>query len=204
MKTIIYGVATYEKDKINKGCPYFSRWRDMISRAYDTNLHQRFPTYKDVSVCKDWLEFEKFKMWMETKEFKELYLDKDIIKIGNKEYSPDLCWFVPSYINNLILTRDKSRGLYSLGVSKTNLNGYEYFVSKTHDSKGKTKYAYRKSEIESHRVWQLWKAQEIHQRVSFWYKDSPLSFHTKVAESLIDRSWRIMIDHGLGKETVLI
>ena len=45
-------------------------------------------------------------------------LDKDIIKKGNKVYSPETCAFVPLEINGLLVRRKKNGGGCPIGVSK--------------------------------------------------------------------------------------
>ena len=46
-------------------CPYYSKWKSMLVRCYSTKYHQRRPTYKDCSVCNDWLLFSNFRKWVE-------------------------------------------------------------------------------------------------------------------------------------------
>ena len=56
-------------------------------------------------------------------------LDKDIIKKGNKVYSPNTCVFVPHSINTLFVKSNKVRGEYYIGVYK-NGNKFEAQLSK--------------------------------------------------------------------------
>jgi len=76
------------------------------------------PTYEDVSVCEEWLTYSKFKKWMLNQEHAGLELDKDIITIGNKLYSPEHCCFVNRKLNTLLRSRPNNSltGL-PLGVS---------------------------------------------------------------------------------------
>jgi len=97
-------------------CPYYKKWADMISRCYSVKLQERCPTYKDCSVCDEWLLFSNFKSWMEKQDWKEKDLDKDILTQSNKIYSPNTCLFVEPKINRLILTNNAIRGKYPLGV----------------------------------------------------------------------------------------
>lgn len=43
-----------------------------------------------------------FKEWMEKQDWRGNHLDKDILHLGNKHYSPENCIFVPREINGLI------------------------------------------------------------------------------------------------------
>lgn len=96
-------------------------WTDMIRRAYRSEESGRDPSYVDVYVCDEWLNFQTFGDWFESKfdytTDEVWHLDKDVRIKGNKIYSPETCAFVPREINNLFLKCNKSRGKYPLGVS---------------------------------------------------------------------------------------
>lgn len=108
----------YRDNKGKKyGCPYYERWKSMIKRGYSHKLKEKYPTYKDVTVCDEWHTFSNFRSWMEKQDWKGKYLDKDIISPTNKVYSPETCVFVSNRINCLLLDSGKSRGEYRQGVS---------------------------------------------------------------------------------------
>ena len=69
-------------------------------------------------VCDDWLVLSNFKLWMELQDWHGKQLDKDIIKPGNKVYSPDCCAFVPNYVNSSLVDRKVARGNTPQGVYK--------------------------------------------------------------------------------------
>lgn len=102
----------------------YTMWLNMLKRAYDNRLHVVQPTYKDVTVCDEWLNFQNFAKWCYSQEeFKRLdtkgrvfQLDKDILVKGNKVYSPETCCFVPMDINVLFTNRVNLRGAEPLGV----------------------------------------------------------------------------------------
>lgn len=71
-------------------------WNNMIRRVGND------PTYMDCEVCHEWLEFEPFYQWTVRQDWHGKFLDKDIIKPGNRLYAPELCCFVSREINNLI------------------------------------------------------------------------------------------------------
>jgi hypothetical protein len=81
---------------IVKYCPFYKTWRSMLARRQNLGDHR---TQRDVTVCEEWKSFWTFKEWMETKDWEEKDLDKDIRIPGNKEYSPDACMFVKRHIN---------------------------------------------------------------------------------------------------------
>ena len=76
-------------------CPYYKRWRSMLTRCYSNRLK----TYLKCTVCEEWLTFSHFKAWMEIQDWEGKELDKDIIIAGNTEYGPSTCVFVTKAIN---------------------------------------------------------------------------------------------------------
>lgn len=97
-------------------CEFYTQWTGMIKRCYSDHYHKLYPTYKECSVCEEWLLFSAFKNWMETQDWQGKDLDKDILIEGNKIYSPEGCVFVDHHTNNLLLYRSNYRGKYPLGV----------------------------------------------------------------------------------------
>lgn len=97
--------------------PAYRGWYDMLVRSYCVKYHAKRPTYKDVTVCDEWLKFTVFAEWYELNWVDGYDLDKDIKKPGNKIYSPDTCLFIPRCLNNLFTDCHGSRGQYPLGVS---------------------------------------------------------------------------------------
>lgn len=109
------GVGTYSKSKHLK---IYNAWNNMLERCYNEKCQEKFPTYKGCMVTKNWLNFQLFAQWFEDnwKHYmdKTWQLDKDILKKGNKIYSPETCCFVPQEINKL-LYNSKNKSL--IGVS---------------------------------------------------------------------------------------
>jgi len=114
---LVYGVGVNDSSDLVTGCPFYRRWVHMIKRCYGSQYIEDNPTYKNCTVSDQWIYFSKFKEWMESKEWRGLHLDKDILVPGNKIYGPEFCIFVSCRINNLLLNRSMHRGEYPLGVS---------------------------------------------------------------------------------------
>lgn len=122
--TIVHGVGindstwrTY-RDGEREGAYYV--WVSMLNRCYSKKIHEMQPTYIDCTVCDDWLYYTKFYEWfMEHIPSSEdtWELDKDLLVMGNKIYSPTTCVFVPKSINSLFTDRGRDRGKYMIGVS---------------------------------------------------------------------------------------
>lgn len=99
-------------------CPFYTTWRSMLTRCYNDRYLKRNTTYKDCTVCDEWLTFSNFKSWMEKQDWKGKQLDKDIVGRG-EIYSPETCVFVTQRVNKLILkpNNGKTTGVYWNGYS---------------------------------------------------------------------------------------
>ncbi|WP_075810079.1 hypothetical protein [Clostridium perfringens] len=58
------GIVGLEKTKENnKQLKSYEIWRDMLRRCYDEIHKEKRKTYKDCSVCEEWLYYPNFKKW---------------------------------------------------------------------------------------------------------------------------------------------
>jgi hypothetical protein len=97
--------------------PSYSTWVSMLQRAYDPKFHDKHSKYSDVTVCEDWHSFVAFRAWW-LNNYRECFsLDKDLLIPGNREYGPDACVYVPSWLNTFTIDRGASRGELPIGVS---------------------------------------------------------------------------------------
>ncbi len=108
--------------KINKikTKPY-KYWEGMLGRCYSDKYLKTRPSYKDCTVSENFKYFPYFKEWCNKQiGFNEdgWQLDKDILFKGNRIYSEDMCCFVPSEINNLVVQQKSVRGSLPIGVGK--------------------------------------------------------------------------------------
>lgn len=110
------GVTINGKWVITWICPYYQRWKSMLKRCYSNKYKDKNKTYLDCSVASEWLTFSNFREWMHQQDWEGMELDKDLLFVGNKIYSPATCAFVPSYINKFTTAADKSRGNHPIGV----------------------------------------------------------------------------------------
>ena len=123
-RSLLYGVgindADYcvnycdERKKIR--CPFYDKWKCMMTRCYSLKHLNRHPAYLGCSVSEDWLTFSKFKKWMITQQWEGNVLDKDFLVDGNKQYSADTCLFIPNYINVLLSGSGRRKGEFPTGV----------------------------------------------------------------------------------------
>ena len=114
------GVGKYKPSINRKLTIEYITWQNMLKRCYDPLTINRQPTYRNVTVCEEWKNFQTFAEWHQENYYKIsgeiIELDKDIIKRDNKIYCPEFCSFVPQSINKLLIKSDKSRGKYPIGV----------------------------------------------------------------------------------------
>lgn len=101
IKKPVYGVGINDTDYVFESKDY-KIWRNMLERCYCERTQEKFPTYKGCSVCDEWQLFSNFKKWFFENYIEGWELDKDIICIGNKVYSPSTCCFVPRELNSIL------------------------------------------------------------------------------------------------------
>lgn len=102
-------------------------WYEIIKRCFDDNYKEKHPEYISATCCQDWLYYPNFYEWLHSQENFDKWqdgnsnwcIDKDILIKGNKHYSPETCCLVPLHVNVLFTKRDKKRGKYLIGVSKS-------------------------------------------------------------------------------------
>jgi len=97
------------KCKIVYQCKIHTMWKDLLRRCFNQNYKSKYPHYKEVTCCDDWLVFSKFKAWVDIqgsifdKDGKVKQLDKDLLYKDNKVYSPENCILVSGKVNNFML-----------------------------------------------------------------------------------------------------
>lgn len=189
-------------------CLYYEKWSSMIERSHSKKAQQKRPSLKDNDVCIDWKYFSNFKSWMQTQQWEGMHLDKDILIVGNKRYSPETCCFVPNYINQLVNAGSSVRSEKPLGVVEYKDASPK---AKRYGSRLKTRHGgihlgSFHTTLEAHFAWVEQKANYIEDTVAFWAKDPETkhSFSHEIADSLLDRVWRMRLNVATGQETLLI
>ncbi len=166
------------EDECGELVNYYKIWYSMINRCYAKKSLQKRPTYKECTVCDEWIYYKNFKEWYEKNyyeiEGEKMCLDKDILVKGNKIYSPETCVFVPSNINTLFTKSDAKRGEYPIGVSWKKKNNKYQANCRIFDIKN-NKYRYKylglyNTPEEAFKVYKKAKEENIKQ-VADYYKD---------------------------------
>lgn len=111
----LYGVGINDSTYDTKSCPFYKRWKDILTRCYSSKFLERRPSNKGVVVCQEWLTFSTFKKWMQEQEWEGNFLDKDILGKGLKIYSPSTCIFIPQILNSFIQNNSSTKRTYLKG-----------------------------------------------------------------------------------------
>ena len=155
-------------------CPYYTKWRNMLLRCYSSSELKRKPTYKECTVCKEWLTFSNFKKWMEQQNWEGRQLDKDFLIEGSKIYSPTTCIFIPQSLNKFLTSRGSDRGDYPLGVHVPKRDKIHPYMARCSDGRGVFCYlGYFPTPEQAHQAW-LVKKLEVCNEYLLEFKDEPL------------------------------
>ena len=185
------GIGAYDSVKDKEA---YSLWSGMLGRAYCKKYHKKRPTYENVIVCSEWLNFQNFAEWYYKQPFfnakdykgKPYQLDKDILLKGNKVYSPETCCFVPPEINSLLVKCNNTRGKCLIGVRfNKKLSKYQADVRKNGD---KVYLGLYNTEIEAFQAYKEAKESYIKEVAERW-KDK---IDGRVQQALIN--WEIHIN----------
>lgn len=124
--------TSYKRGGKTRHTPAYAAWHSRISLCYSNTKNSH--NYRDsgVYVCKEWLCFQNFAEWFYRQV--KLYgkggvVDKDLLYLGNKVYSPATCCYIPTCINTMfrkssgksigVRLRKNGRWEVSIGNSKT-------------------------------------------------------------------------------------
>lgn len=205
----------YEGSKqiIDWCCPYYLLWKELLRRCYSPKEHIRYPTYVGCEVSPTWYSLNNFTTWVKDQKQHDLWLsekgksrkdkkinfhlDKDILSVGSKIYSPETCVFIPNYLNSLLLIQKSQRNAFSLGVGwDKKLNKFRAYISI-----GSTyKYlGHFDKEVDAHKAWQKAKAQNILNVKSNYQKEDYSDL--RVVLKLQEIAERLLTDYSLNIET---
>ena len=120
----------------------YSVWCDMIRRCY--NKKQK--AYMDCKVCDEWLIYDNFRSWYNERKFDGCTLDKDWLKMWNREYSPQTCCLIPMELNQLITKRKGVNNGLPIGVYFDSRNKKFYPRFRFRNSKKVKTHGYTSSE----------------------------------------------------------
>lgn len=134
-------------------CPFYTKWQGMLKRAYYQPYKDKNKTYKDCTVCTEWLLFSRFKLWMIKQDWQGKHLDKDLLVQGNKQYAPNLCLFLDPEINQLVSSCAKTKGNYKAGVVARNDNKTNSFAASCSNNGKQVHLGYFDNVDDAHKVY---------------------------------------------------
>lgn len=117
------GIGKYNSRSMNG--KIYRVWVGIIERSYSKKEKEKCPTYKNVTICEEWLNFQNFAKWYDNnyphniKDIK-FEVDKDLKQenVENKIYSPETCIIVPKRINGFMVNKQSSNTSGYVGVRK--------------------------------------------------------------------------------------
>lgn len=201
-RKLIYGVGINDADyyvshRDEKGkkisCPFYARWKRMLTRCYSEKFHVTNPTYVGCSVTEEWHGFSEFKDWMEKQSWEGMALDKDILVPGNRVYSPSTCVFVPRQLNQIFADARAARGAHPLGVS----NRGNLYITTIKRNNSTVYLGCFSTAAEAHAAWQAAKIQFIKEVYAEWKNPEP-----RVGPAIDRIVAKLQDDLDNGRETI--
>lgn len=214
----VHGVATNDADYVTNvferlpngkhktiwKCPGYSAWKSVITRSHSSKFKQSHPTYKDVTVCTEWLLFSNFRNWWVENNVRGWQLDKDLLQKGSLVYCPDSCIYVPGYINLLLTDHAASRGDYPLGVYK-NMGLFKARVCSI-NSRTQRYLGFFNTPEQAHKAWQIGKIGAIKDAINKYTEEANFLgvFDVRIVNALNERISTLEDDIANGRETLVL
>jgi len=131
------GEGNYKITKKGSLTKVYETWASMLRRCYSKLYQNRYPTYKNCTVCEKWHNLQVFGVWFDENYVDGWHLDKDLLTENNKTYSTETCIFLPPKLNTFLTNIQSSNTSGYTGVCwSKNSNKWQASIK----SKGKQKY----------------------------------------------------------------
>lgn len=156
-------------------------------RIYASMIQRSNPKdsiYQGSFICPEWTEFSIFYEWVNEHFVPGWHLDKDLISLGNKEYAPHKCVFIPSYLNHLLSNAASIRGSLPMGVctGRTKRDGTSTYRAFCRLHGKQISLGVFTTPEDAHRAWQHAKANAIDETVFLYQCES--TYDERVCASL--------------------
>ena len=159
-----------ESPNVKSKC--YNVWKDMLRRGYSKSYKDKRPTYKDVTVCEEWFDYQSFAEWFYNNHKEGYQLDKDLIKRGNKVYCPEFCRFIPHDLNSLLVNTAGSSRNYNLPLGVCWSKDRDKYTAWCNNGEGKTvNLGSRDTAVEAFNLYKTYKENLI--------KEKACNYHTK-------------------------
>jgi len=83
----------------------------MTPRRWMCKFGEIHPSCQKVRRTSTWLSFMRFREWWTENHVDGWQLDKDLLVLNNKTYSPDACIYIPQWLNKFTVDAAAARGL---------------------------------------------------------------------------------------------
>lgn len=174
--------------------PVYWVWHDMLERCYANRNYGRFIYYRDVKVDPVWFNYQIFADWYvnQISEFKDVdfkwHIDKDLKFPGNRFYSPNTCYVLPSAINTLLGKCEPKSSDLPIGVTKVR---HRYHAHCAVRNKSHRYIGSYKTVAEAQIAYWLAKFEVIHQTATKYqpYLPEPLAMR------LMNFGWQDAVDY---------
>lgn len=154
----VYTSSIVDGKKVKIVCHYYKDWKEMLKRCLDPVTQTRLPTYRGCTICEEWKYLSNFIKWVDSqpnRDWQNCDLDKDLLFVSNKIYSPETCAYLHPKVNLFLLTSTKIRGCNLIGVSNSNRNKNP-FESRCCNpfNNGSSYIGMFCTELDAHKAWQ--------------------------------------------------
>ncbi|AUS01986.1 hypothetical protein NVP3058O_068 [Vibrio phage 3.058.O._10N.286.46.B8] len=142
------GIGKYKPSESRIDNPEYILWRSILQRCYSKEFQIRAPTYIGCSVHTDWLNYQNFAEFYHKNYVDGYHLDKDLLVIGNKQYGPNTCVFVPHWLNTFVLNGGSSSDIgsgFNASMGK--------YVCRCHDMGEIRHIGYFETSEDAHTAW---------------------------------------------------
>lgn len=116
-KHIVLGVGINDLDVCALGNKCYEIWHSILQRTVDEEYKSSHKAYQNATICDEWLLLSNFKLWFDEHYVDGYCIDKDLLGLNGKVYSPNTCCMIPSEINAAITRGKFERGL-PIGVMR--------------------------------------------------------------------------------------
>ena len=149
-------------------------WKNMLKRCYSDSYKKKYSTYEGCEVSDKFKSYEYFYEWCNKQigfdndgNGNSFQLDKDLLVKGNKVYSENVCVFIPSEINLLLINNTASRGEHLIGVNWCKTK--KVFKAQVCKNKGNQEHlGYFKTELEAFNTYKVAKEAFIKEQANKW------------------------------------